>query len=54
MKDWVPILGLSLNPAAMHALKSGETSLCLSFLIKHLAYITGLLPPIEIIAGKIL
>jgi hypothetical protein len=48
MGDWVPVLGLSLNPAAVH----GETSLCLSFLIEHLAYITVLLPPIEIIAGK--
>ena len=50
----VLVVGLSLNPAAVPALKSGETSLCLSFLIKHLAYITGLLQPIEIIAGKVL
>lgn len=52
-QDWVLISRLSLTPAVVPALKCGVTSLCLSFLMKHLAYITRMLQPVDIIAGAV-
>lgn len=49
-----PISGLSLNVAAVQVLKNGLTYLCLRVFIKHLTFITDLLQPIEVIAGKVL